>query len=178
MREKEMRFLLGLKERLQHLIVQKRAQITQIETEIDQLQSDIDQISTDIAACSFTTADSLLDADQAANQGIIPQTVAFTKKIYSRSKDLLVSMQFDNSTVLISFPTPKLSRITQEKYIDQIVKPALVKLKKTETKLQPSIKKISCEGTEVIDSITLHNIENFESFEFLFDTLQKFFEGQ
>ncbi|MHA1584612.1 MAG: hypothetical protein ACTSWL_05115 [Promethearchaeota archaeon] len=182
MQEKQIRVLLEVKNKIASLILLKQNQLSELEKEIQDLSEISDQLDSLISSSSFQTADSLLssnpeiiDAETAANQNSVNmENLNYTQKIFSvTGTDLLAIMDFKENFITIQFPSPQSSRITQERYINDFVKPTLVQLKKVEPDLSPEILKSIYQGQEFLTKITLRNVKSFESFEFIAEKIKK-----
>jgi hypothetical protein len=178
MDQAEIKKLLEIKSNISELKKQKSDQILILQEEIDNLSKVNQEITLLISSSSFTTAANIfpsdMDAETAAKQK--PQyseNVKYTKKIFSENQEfLLVDSQFIKNKIYIRFPHPELTKISQERYIDEFVKPTLVQLKKIENALTPLVSKSFYDDKEYIDTITLENVENFESFEFIAEEME------
>lgn len=178
MQEKEIKVLFNLKESLKKMVQTKIDQIQLIEGEIRSLTKQCELIDYMISDGSFISAANLIDAETAANDHQSQfQNLEYTQKIFSPSQELLTVLQFQNNSVFIRFPNPEISKINQEIYINKFVKPRLVSLKKIEHKLTPTITKNIYNSEEYIDSITLSNISNFESFEYIVESIKRIFKN-
>ncbi len=174
MEEKEINTLLNLKNYLLSNIKSKENQITMINSEIIELNNQIESINSIISSSSFSTAANLLDAETAAKQADSQfDNMKYSHKIYSKSQELLVSLQFKTNSIFIRLIHPDKIQLTQEIYINYFVKPILVSLKKIEANLTPTITKNNYDNQEYIDTITLNNIHNFESFEYICESMKK-----
>ncbi|UYP47752.1 hypothetical protein NEF87_004037 [Candidatus Lokiarchaeum ossiferum] len=179
MQEKEIKVLFNLKESLKKMVQTKTEQIQLIENEIGSLTKQCDMIDYLISDGSFISAANLIDAETAASDHQSQfQNLEYTQKIFSPSKELLTVLQFQNNSVFIRFPNPGISKINQEIYINEFVKPHLVSLKKIEHDLTPNITKNIYDSEEYLDSITLSNISNFESFEYIVESINEIFKNQ
>ena len=166
MKEKEIKNLLDLIEDLKKIIEQKKAQIDVLNEEIDLLSKNSDKLNILISSGSFKTAASLLDAETAAFKSKSNfKNLEYTKKIFSKSKELLSVLQFENNTISIRFPNPEIVRITEEKYIEGFVKPTLMELKKTEVELTTQLTRKKYNNHEFIETISLENVKSYETFE-------------
>ena len=175
MQETEIKILLEIKAEIEGLVQTRTASIDQLQAEIDRLTLQIEKINHLISKGSFTTAAQLIDAETAAKKPVSSDQLQLVKKIFSRTEKLLATMQFAKGSITIRFLNPELSNITQEIYITQIVKPFLVPLKDSEPLMQSDVVKRT-EGEEtLINSITLKNIQYFESFTTLYENLAAYF---
>jgi hypothetical protein len=173
MQESEIKLLFQLREDLQALISKKRQIIADLELEITEIKSNCDLINSMISNASFTTAANLYDAESAAtSKDENYQNLNYTEKIFSENQDLLAVIQFEDQKITIRFPNPQKASITQERYIEDFVKPCLVILKKIETQLNPQITKESIESIDYISTIILNNVSKFESFEFVVEKIK------
>ena len=174
LQENEIKKLLDLIEDLKKIIEQKKAQINVLNEEIDLLSKNSDKLNLLISTGSFKTAASLFDAETAA---LKPKSsfnnLDYTKKIFSKSEELLSVIKFENDTISIRFPSPEIVKITEEKYIEEFVKPTLMKLKKTEEGLTTHLTRKKYEDHEIIEIISLQNVKSYESFEFITKAVEK-----
>jgi hypothetical protein len=168
LKENEIKNLLDLIEDLKKIIEQKKTQIDVLNEEIDLLSKNSDKLNILISSGSFKTAASLLDAETAALKSKPNfNNLEYTKKIFSKSKELLSVLQFQNNTISIRFPSPDIVRITEEKYIEEFVKPTLMELKKTEKELTTHLTRKKYNNHEIIETISLKNVTSYESFEYI-----------
>ena len=168
MQENEIKKLLDLIEDLKKIIEQKKDQIDVLNEEIDLLSKNSDNLNILISTGSFKTAASLIDAETAAFKSKPNfNNLEYSKKIFSKSKELLSVLQFQNNTISIRFPSPEIVRITEEKYIEEFVKPTLINLKKTEVELTTQLTRKKYYNHEFIETISLENVQNYESFEYI-----------
>lgn len=183
MQEKEVNILFQLKRKLDALIKSKQEQIDQFQEEITLLSQEIEAISSLISTNSFTTAaDALatanLDAETLATKpGFSTENLHYTRKIFSgleeHPQSLLAVLKFHKDAIFIRFPNPTLSKITQERYIHDFIKPALVILKQIEKDLTTEIEKKQFDTEEYIESITLGQVRQYESFEYVLEGIKK-----
>ena len=168
LKENEIKIQLALIEDLKKIIEQKKTQIDVLNEEIDLLTKNCDKLNILVSSGSFKTAASLLDAETAALKSKPNfKNLEYTKKIFSKSKELLSVLQFENNTISIRFPNPEIVRITEEKYIEEFVKPTLMKLKMTEEELTTQLTRKKYNNHEIIETISLQNVKSYESFEFI-----------
>lgn len=174
MNENEIKILLDLKQLLEVSMEQKAEQIKALQKEIDTCNDSLQKINSIISKNSFITAESLLDAETfLKNNAEKPiENLNFSRKIFSNSKKLLATLQYENNQIIVRFIEPLDLKFTQEKYIERFVQPVLVKLKAIEPKLKPSLNKVSAAGEEYIELITLENVEKFESFELIAESVE------
>lgn len=168
MQEKQIKIQLALIEDLKKLIEQKKVQINVLNEEIELLSKNCDNINILISSGSFKTADSLIDAETAAfksNSNL--DNLEYTKKIFSKSDVLLSVLRLENNTISIRFPHPEIVKITEEKYINEFVKPTLIPLKKKEEKLTTHLTRKEINNYEFIETIRLQNVKFYESFELI-----------
>ena len=183
MQENEIKSLLQIQKDLSEMKSQKKEQIEKLETEIDSMSSMIYEINQLISTRSFTTAESMLvesmDVEDAAKQSPkYTENLHYNKKIFSNDKEnLLVDLRFQHNSIIIIFSSPEITKIRQDEYINQFVKPTLVNLKKVETDLTPSISKSFYGENEYIDRIKLQHVNNFESFEFIVEKMEDFIKS-
>ena len=118
----------------------------------------------------------MIDAETAAKKPVSSDQMHLMKKIFSPNQKLLATMQFSNGSITIRFPNPDINKVTQEIYITQIVKPILVPLKESEPQMQSDVIKQNEGGETFISSITLKNIQHFESFNTLYENLVGYFQ--
>ncbi|QEE15781.1 hypothetical protein DSAG12_01608 [Promethearchaeum syntrophicum] len=174
MKENEIKKLLDLIEDLKKIIEQKKDQINVLNEEIVLLTKNSDKLNLLISTGSFKTAASLLDAETAAFKSKSSfNNVDYTKKIFSKSEELLSVIKFENDTISIRFPSPEIVKITEEKYINEFVKPVLLELKKKEEKLGTHLTRKKYENHEIIEIISLQNVKSYESFEFITKAVEK-----
>ena len=167
MKENEIKIQLALIEDLKKIIEQKKTQIDVLNEEIDLLTKNCDKLNILISSGSFKTAASLLDAETAALKSKPNfNNLEYTKKIFSKSKELLSVLQFENNTISIRFPNPEIVRITEEKYIE-FVKSILISLKIKEKELTTNLTRKKFNNHEFIETISLQNVKSYESFEFI-----------
>ncbi|WP_457556869.1 hypothetical protein [Candidatus Harpocratesius sp.] len=172
MKEAEIKILLEIKEHLIHFIQTKTADLEKIKQEIDDINSQVEKINQIISSGSFITAENLIDAEAAAKKKLsTTSTTEIAKKIFSYDKSLLADLKFSNDIVKIRFPNPKKINFTQELYITKFVKPILVPLKKNEPNLQSQITKIEIDNELFISSIILQNVNQFDSFSSIYESL-------
>ncbi|MHA1721181.1 MAG: hypothetical protein ACTSWX_01445 [Promethearchaeota archaeon] len=165
MQENEIKQLLDLKENLEKLIDQKNNQIKILNDEIDNISKINSIINNIISSSSFKTADTLVDAETAAFKSDSDfKNLEYTKKIFSETKTLLAVLQFENDTIFIRFPAPELVNLSEEKYIENFVKPILMPLKKKEVNLMIQLTRKKIDDHEVIETISLQNIKSYDSF--------------
>jgi len=175
LKESEIKILLEIKTEIEGLVLKKKNEFDQLQTDIDRLTLHIEKLNLLISKGSFTTAAMLIDAETASKKPVSSNQMNLMKKIFSPSQKLLSTMQFADGNIIIRFPSPNIFKITQEIYITQIVKPILVPLKNSEPKMQSEVIK-NKEGVEtLINSITLKNIQHFDSFTLLYENLKKYF---
>ena len=168
MKENEIKIQLALIEDLKKIIGQKKTQIDVLNEEIALLTKNCDNINILISSGSFKTAASLIDAETAAFKSKSDfNNLEYTKKIFSKSKELLSVLKFENDAISIRFPNPEIVKLTEEKYIEEFVKPTLIQLKKKEEKLTPHLTRKKINNYEYIEKISLQNIKSYESFEFI-----------
>ena len=86
---------------------------------------------------------------------------------------MLSVIKFENDTISIRFPSPENVKITEEKYINEFVKPVLMELKKKEEKLSTQLTRKKYEDHEIIEIISLQNVKSYESFEFITKAVEK-----
>jgi hypothetical protein len=183
MQEKEVKILFQLKKKMDMLIKSKKDQIDQFQDEITLLTQEIETISSLISTNSFSTAaealvTSKMDAETLATQpGFSTNNVQYTRKIFSGPEEapqsLLVVLKFHKDAIFIRFPNPTLSKITQERYIHDFVKPTLVTLKQIEKELTTKIEKNLYDAEEYLESILLGKIQQYESFEYVLESIKK-----
>lgn len=168
MQEKEIKNLLALIEDLKKIIEQKRDQIDVLNEEIDLLSKNSDKLNILISSGSFKTAALLMDAETAAFKSKSNfKNLEYSKKIFSKSKELLSVLRFEKNTIQIRFPHPEIIRITEEKYIEEFVKKTLLPLKKTEVELTTQLTRKKYNNHEFIETISLENVKSYESFEYI-----------
>ena len=174
MKENEIKKLLDLIEDLKKIIEQKRSQINVLNEEIDLLSKNSDKLNMLISTGSFKTAASLIDAETAAFKSKSSfNNLDYTKKIFSKSKELISVIKFENDTISIRFPSPEIVKITEEKYIEEFVKPTLMLLKKTEEGLTTQLTRKKYNNHEFIETISLQNVKSYESFEYITKAVEK-----
>jgi len=167
MKENEIKIQLALIEDLKKIIEQKKNQIDVLNEEIDLLTKNCDKLNILISSGSFKTAASLLDAETAALKSKPNfNNLEYTKKIFSKSKELLSVLQFENNTISIRFPRPDIVKITEEKYIE-FVKSTLISLKNKEENLTIHLTRKKYNNYEFIETISLQNVKSYESFEYI-----------
>lgn len=169
MQESETKTLVELQETLTALLSKKQSQIAELEHEIREIQESMSKLSKIISSSSFTTADMLLNPDSFSKQPPSkPETKSdLTRKILSKTNEILASIKYENSTVFIRINSPENLRITQENYINRFVKSILVKLKQSEAQLKPNLVKIKIENEEFVDTIELLNVQKMESLDLI-----------
>ena len=183
MQENEVNILLQLKRKLDNLIQSKQIQIDQFNEEIALLSQEIEAISSLISTNSFTTAADALKSSHfdtetlATKTGFSTDNLKYTQKIFSgpeeQPQSLLADLKFHKDVIFIRFPNPRLSKITQERYIHNFVKPTLVTLKQIEKGLTTEIGKKPYDGEEYLESIQLGNVQQYESFEYVLEGIKK-----
>jgi len=168
LQENEIKNLLDLIEDLKKIIEQKKTQIDVLNEEIDLLSKNSDKLNILVSSGSLKTAASLIDAETAAlNSKPNFNNLEYSKKIFSKSEVLLSVLRFENNTISIRFPHPEIVKITEEKYINEFVKPTLIPLKKKEEKLTPLLTRKEINNYEYIETISLQNVKFYESFELI-----------
>ncbi len=176
MKEPEIKILLEIKSEIEGLVQRKKDEFDQLQNDIDRLTLQIEKINHLISKGSFTTAAMMIDAEAAAKKPVSSDQMHLMKKIFNTSQKLLATLQFANGSITIRFPNPDIKKITQEIYITQIVKPILVPLKNSEPQMQSDVIKHNEGGETFINSITLTNIQHFESFNTLYENLVGYFQ--
>jgi hypothetical protein len=154
---------------------QKAGLIQALQKEIDACRDSLQKINSIISKNSFISAESLLDAETFLKKNAEKpmENLNFTRKIFSDTKKLLATLQYENKQINVRFIDPIELKFTQEKYIEGFVQPVLVKLKSVELKLKPSLNKVKVGGEEFIELISLENVEKLESFELIVDSIEK-----
>ena len=154
--------------------------LRQWQSELDIITVSINDINQLISTRSFTTAANVLsdtmDLEDAAHQKLKnSNTFQNIRKIFSSDNEiLLVDLKYHQNSIDIRFSNSEITKVRQEHYINYFVKPTLVSLKKIEHDLTPSIAKSFYGENEYIDRITLQNVINFESFEFIVEKMEDF----
>ena len=173
--EDHVKLLLELKETLETLIKSKSEQIESLKKEIEILQAQIVRIGSQISTQSFRSAASLLDPEvlSKSKKQLEPETSPITKKIFSAANEILANFQFEKHTVFVRFPKPKLANITHERYLEGFVKKTLMNIINKEPKLAHKFTKTSECGVDLVDTITLQNITQYDSFEEIFEGVQQ-----
>ena len=179
MNGEEIKLLLGVREDLTKLISKKRVHIEQLEEEIDGLNEKIGILSSMITIGSFTTAENLMDAETflRENEDVEIKNLNYTRKIFTKANKLISSLQFQDNSIFIRILEPASVNFTYGAYVEQFVKPILVKLKQLENKLTPEVTKVPIGEEEYISTITLQNVKNIESFELVVEGIDKMFEN-
>ena len=176
MDENEIKKLLGLRKSLSELVKSKQDQMEKLSEEIDMLSEKMNEISQMVSVRSFQSASSLLDDTDSfleKREDVTFENCSNVRKIFSHDDKTIATIRFENNVVEIMFPFPGLTRITQEMYIEQFVKPVLLNIKKIETELKANMTQESKGNLEFVRSISLENIKNFESFDLIFEKIQE-----
>ena len=175
MNENEIKILLDLKQQLEISMEQKGELIQALQKELDVYRESLQKINSIISKNSFISAESLLDAESFIKKNAEKpiENLNFTRKIFSDTKKLLATLQYENKQINVRFNDPIELKFTQEKYIEGFVQPVLVKLKLIESKLKPTLNKVSAGGEEYIELISLENVEKLESFELIVESVEK-----
>jgi hypothetical protein len=169
------KWLVELKQSLEDLVANKSGQIEQLKKEIENLQQQIGIISQQISTHSFVSADSLLDTESFMKSipSTTPPTSNIMKKIFSTQNELLASVQYEKDIILVRFILPERVKVTPEKYITFFVKDILINLKKNEPNLSVKYTKKTQDNQDFIETITLQRIHQYESFEMIYDGIQR-----
>lgn len=169
MQESETKTLVELQETLAILLHKKQSQLADIEQEIREIQESISKLAKIISNTSFTTADMLINPEILSKQPFQKAETKsdLTRKIFSKTNEILASINYENSTVFIRINSPEILRITQENYINHFVKSILVKLKQSEMQLKPNLVKVKIENEEFVDTIELKNVQKMESLDLI-----------
>jgi hypothetical protein len=173
--EDRVKILLDVKDTLQRMYEGKKNQIEQLKQEMEQIADLLQRLGTQIVSQSFTSADTLIAAEdfikQKAQNGA--GTSVVSRKILSPDKVLLCSLQYEKNSVFIRFPSPILAGITPEKYIEHFIRVTMLLVKKSEPNLTLKFTKTMENNQEFIETITLQNIQQFDSFQTIYDGIEK-----